>query len=255
MLKAIRKLFAYAPRPGLPTRKVLLADLRKASANAGIEPPNEISLGRMTRLDLLAATKALRTTPAAARSAAAAAASREPQPSAAALNGESRPAPTTESEIYAAALADARRDGGTDSQARADAATAVEQFRARLAGQRQTKPTIPTGQTTQTRKPMSLPNIHSAETKPSVPPLPVHQSLTVEESRALNTPPQAPEPIAPWGSVQWSEQWSRYIDTLPPPAAAALAQRSPTFALDERTARAVLAWERSRQEILARLKA
>lgn len=102
---------------------------------------------------------------------------------------------------------------------------------------------------------MSLPNIHSAETKPSVPPLPVHQSLTVEESRALNTPPQAPEPIAPWGSVQWAEQWGRYIDTLPPPAAAALAQRSPTFALDERTARAVLAWERSRQEILARLKA
>jgi len=186
-----------------------------------------------------------------ALAAAAAAASREPQPRAAALNGESRPAPTTESEIYAAALADARRDGGTDSQARADAATAVEQFRARLAGQRQTKP----GQTTQTRKPMSLPNIHSAETKPSVPPLPVHQSLTVEESRALNTPPQAPEPTAPWGSVEWANQFWAYWDSLPPDAKHAASTVRPQFASEASLATKVLAWDDRRRTVVAGLRA
>ena len=251
MLSLLKRLFA--PRkaaPSRPTRKVLREELESLASARGLPVPDAEAFGRMTRRDLQAAIDAIKAAPAATLKAAAGTEPPEPpQPSAAALNGEPRPTPATEEAVYRAAFAEARRDGGTNAQCRVDAENAVSEFR--KASQKPTKPTqsvmsprIPIRAADQGRSPT---------TTPTVPP--PSRILTVEESQFLNWPKQAPEPTAPWGSVEWANQFWAYWDSLPPDAKHAASTVRPQFASEASLATKVLAWDDRRRTVVAGLRA
>ena len=250
MIKAIlQKLFGVKSAPSRPTRRELMDQLDAAAKAKGLPPPDreDLAIRRVTPKDLQAGIDAIRSAPAATIKAAAG--TEPPQPSAAALNGEPRPTPATEAAVYRAAFAEARRDGGTNAQCRVDAENAVSEFR--KASQKPTKPTqsvmsprIPIRAADQGRSPT---------TTPTVPP--PSRILTVEESQFLNWPKQAPEPTAPWGSVEWANQFWAYWDSLPPDAKHAASTVRPQFASEASLATKVLAWDDRRRTVVAGLRA
>lgn len=250
MIKAIlQKLFGVKSAPSRPTRRELMDQLDAAAKAKGLPPPDreDLAIRRVTPKDLQAGIDAIKSAPAATLKAAAG--TEPPQPSAAALNGEPRPTPATEAAVYRAAFAEARRDGGTNAQCRVDAENAVSEFR--KASQKPPKPTqsvmsprIPIRAADQGRSPT---------TTPTVPP--PSRILTVEESQFLNWPKQAPEPTAPWGSVEWANQFWAYWDSLPPDAKHAASTVRPQFASEASLATKVLAWDDRRRTVVAGLRA
>lgn len=252
MIALLKRLFApRQPATPRPTRAKLRQEIESLASARGLPVPDAEAFGRMTRRDLQAAIDAIKAAPAATLKAAAGTEPPEPpQPSAAALNGEPRPTPATEEAVYRAAFAEARRDGGTNAQCRVDAENAVSEFR--KASQKPTKPTqsvmsprIPIRAADQGRLPASA--------TPTIPP--PSRILTVEESQFLNWPKQAPEPTAPWGSVEWANQFWAYWDSLPPDAKHAASTVRPQFASEASLATKVLAWDDRRRTVVAGLRA
>ena len=252
MIKAIlQKLFGVKSAPSRPTRRELMDQLDAAAKAKGLPPPDreDLAIRRVTPKDLQAGIDAIKSAPAATIKAAAGA--EPPEPTARELHAAppKSASATDETLIFRRAYDEAIADGATTSQARLDAAQAVEFSR------QGTKPSKPTQSVMSPRIPIRAADQGRlpASATPTVPP--PSRILTVEESQFLNWPKQAPEPTAPWGSVEWANQFWAYWDSLPPDAKHAASTVRPQFASEASLATKVLAWDDRRRTVVAGLRA
>ncbi len=267
MFAAIAKLFAAKPRHALPARKDLVASIEALAAERGMPVPD--NLGRLNRQELMDAVAALRNSPAADL----AAEDLECEPTAAALNGEP---PLDEGQVYRMALADAIASGLSRSAAHADALYAARRFTAgnteirplpskpstRPAAKPSARPTAPktAAQATTTRN-QAMPYSYASTPPPATgdkSTVTAHSRsspyASVEERIAHNPPVPAPLPTAPWGSVEWSNQFFRFLEGLTPPARQSVQRKFPDLSLDVQIAEAVRTWELRRLEVLEAAK-
>ncbi len=236
MLSLLKRLFA--PRkaaPSRPTRKVLREELESLASARGLPAPDMASL--TTHKALAGAVEALRTAPAAVVAEAAG----TEVPNAGTLHDAPPPLPQTAHDIARAARAEALAAGATEAQANQDAVQALSDFK----NPRTSTPTRPT---------MPSPAFKAEDrSKPAYVPT-AKRSLTVQEAEALAPPKPSPAPSSPWGSAAWAAEWTAFVQGMPPPAFQNAAAKFPDFAIDSRTAQAVLRWEESRKAVVARLQ-
>jgi hypothetical protein len=220
MLSALRKLFGFKPSPERRPRKDLLADLESACDERGVPMPT--IMPSMTRKDLEEATVAIRSAPAA--TIAGAAGAEPPEPTARELHAAppKSASATDETLIFRRAYDEAIADGATTSQARLDAAQAVEFSRQ--------------AQTTKPKKQMSPTIKPEYRARPATP-------AAAQTSPTYGTaplPPTSPPPKSPWGTLAWADELMRHFETLPSPSQQELLRRDDKdFALAQR----LLAWQ------------
>ena len=237
MIKAIlQKLFGVKSAPSRPTRKELMDQLDAAAKAKGLPPPDreDLALRRVTPKDLQDGIDAIKSAPAATIKDAAGA--EPPEPTARELHAAppKSASATDETLIFRRAYDEAIADGATTSQARLDAAQAVEFSRQ--------------AQTTKPKKQMSPTIKPEYRARPATP-------AAAQTSPTYGTaplPPTSPPPKSPWGTLAWADELMRHFETLPSPSQQELLRRDDKdFALAQR----LLAWQDNEGAIRLRERA